>query len=144
METVINTKTRKAKVLIVDNDPVSNNTAESFLSKYYQTSSVHNGLDALRELKNNHYDAVLMNINLNNPAMDGIRTTRMIRYERKFRNLKIIAITCRSSAQEWFKKEGFDAHFKKPLIEEELVKEINTELELIFYPTCEGFSFSAN
>jgi CheY-like chemotaxis protein len=126
--------TRAPKVLIVDDDPICRLVATELLKGYCEIETVTNGHDALEAVEKETYDAVLMDINLNNPAMCGIRTMRMIKDNRKNRKLPIMAVTASSTAKEWFLKEGFDGHFQKPLIQQEIIEELIKKLKPLVAP----------
>lgn len=118
----------KVNILIVEDDPIHALIAESLLENYFNIQSVNNGHFALEIIEKQKFDIILMDINLNNPAMDGIKTMRNIRYNRKHRYTKIIAVTASSDARDWYLKLGFDGHYMKPLLEEGIVQEINKHL----------------
>lgn len=118
----------KHHILIVEDDAICGFLAETALKNHYKTTLVTNGHDALEAIEKEKFDVVLMDINLNNATMDGIKTMRTIRYNRKHRYTKILAVTASSDAKEWYLKQGFDGHYMKPLMEEGIVKEINAHL----------------
>jgi CheY-like chemotaxis protein len=134
MENTTATPTKAPKILIVDDDPMCRLIATELLKGYCEIVTVTNGHDALEAIERECYDAVLMDINLNNPAMCGIRTMRMIKDQRKNRKLPVMAVTASSGAKEWFLNEGFDAHFQKPLIQQEIVEEIKKKLKPLSVP----------
>ncbi|MCD6066685.1 MAG: putative sensor protein [Bacteroidetes bacterium] len=129
MEKDITTQTKQApKILIVDDDPICCFLAENLLKEYALVETVTNGHDALEAIEKSNFDFILMDINLNNSEMDGIRTMRMIRYHRKHKNIKILAVTAKSGAREWFLNEGFDGHYMKPLVHTGIIEEIKATL----------------
>ena len=119
----------KANILIVEDDKIHTYIAETHLKNHFHYRSVTTGYAALEAIEKEKFDVILMDINLNDETMDGIKTMRTIRYNRKHRHTKIIAVTAASDAREWFLKQGFDAHYLKPLYENEIVEEINKQLE---------------
>lgn len=123
----------KTNVLIVEDDPIHTFIAETHLKNNYNTHSVTSGHSALEAIETRKFDVILMDINLNDPAMDGIKTMRTIRYNRKHRHTKIIAVTSASDAREWFLKQGFDGHFMKPITEQGISEEINKHLEKLIF-----------
>jgi CheY-like chemotaxis protein len=119
------------KILLVDDEPLSNFVAGKFLEKHYEVKSVTNGYDALETLKNEHFDIVLLDINLGDEAMDGIKVMRLIRSCAHYKRVKIIAVTAHSSARDWYIAEGFNEFFMKPLVREgilPLLKDISEEI----------------
>ncbi|HWY11434.1 MAG TPA: response regulator [Bacteroidia bacterium] len=117
----------KSNILIVEDDAIHAFIAEAQLKEYYNTHWVDNGHEALKAIEKQKYEVILMDINLNDPAMDGIKTMRTIRFNRKHRHTKIIALTAASDAREWFIKQGFDGHYMKPITVQGLLEEINKE-----------------
>jgi len=121
-------ESRFKNVLIVEDDPICGFLAETVLKNYFNTIIVTNGYDALEWIEKQNFDVILMDINLNNPSMDGIKTMRTIKFNRKYKKIKILAVTASSGDKEWFLKQGFDGHCMKPLMEKEIVNEINKHL----------------
>lgn len=108
-------------VLVVEDDAICAFLAESILKKYYTITIVTNGFAALEVIKDQRFDVILMDINLNNAEMDGIKTMRTIRYNRKHNYIKIIAVTASANDKDWFLKLGFDGQFLKPVLEEKII-----------------------
>lgn len=115
-------------ILIVEDDAICGFLAETALKKHYKTTLVTNGHEALKAVEKEVFDMILMDINLNDATMDGIKTMRTIRFNRKHNHIKIIAVTASSDDKAWFLKQGFDGHYMKPLLEKEIVIEINRHL----------------
>lgn len=115
METFEN---KKGSILIVEDDAISTFIAETLLQNEFKTYSVNNGYDAIKCVDEQEFDIVLMDINLGDEKMDGIRTMRLIKQNRKHRYLKVYAITAYADHEDWFIKQGFDGLFLKPVNEE--------------------------
>lgn len=124
---MIATKTRN--ILIVDDDEFSIFLCETLFSRNFNITGVSNGYDALKILEEQKFDVVLMDINLGDMSMDGIRTMRMIRHNKKHNNLKIFAITAFSNDRNLYINQGFDDMFVKPLLEETLIEKISNAIE---------------
>lgn len=77
------------KILIVDDDRLLQNSLKNILSENYDTLIAGSGEEALRLLKKNAIDLVLLDIRL--PGMDGIETLREIRLIKQ--DLSIIMMT---------------------------------------------------
>lgn len=107
----------KARVLVVEDDPVNQQVIDLFLRKFHITPViVGNGEEAVRRATTETFDIVLMDCQL--PGMDGLEATRQIR--RKLaagRPVKIVALTA-STAQQFRDKclaAGMDDFLPKPI-----------------------------
>jgi CheY-like chemotaxis protein len=119
-----NLENKNLNILIVDDDEFSIFLSEALFKEHFNITGVRNGHDALEAVENNEFDLVLMDINLGDLNMDGIRTMRMMRNRRKSRALKIVAITAFANSKEFYVNHGFNDLFVKPLLEESHVKKI--------------------
>ena len=109
-----------AKVLVVDDIHTNLKVAEGLLSPYkMQVKLCKSGLEAIKEMKLNHYDLVLMDQMM--PEMDGIETVSYIRAledeNSYYKNVPIVALTADAvfGAQELLLKNGFDDFLSKPI-----------------------------
>jgi CheY-like chemotaxis protein len=123
----MNLKLRK-KILIVDDDENDGLIAESILQDYFSVTTVPNGHVALKAVEMMRYDAVLMDINLGDPRMDGIKTMHMIKENKQNKRIKVFAITAFSDARDWYIKQGFEDLILKPLDENTVINVINSKL----------------
>jgi len=123
--------TNAFNVLIVDDDPTCIFLAETHLKNHFKLHSVNNGHAALEAVEKTKYAVILMDINLKDPAMDGLKVMRTIRYNRKYRYTKIVAVTSSTDGGEWLIKQGFDGHYQKPLVEKEIVEEIHRQISSV-------------
>jgi PAS domain S-box-containing protein len=86
-----------------------------------------NGVQALELLKNHHYDAILMDVQM--PVMDGIEATKRIRQSKEiYNNIPIIAMTaCAISGdKERFLNVGMDAYIPKAIDIDEFLETLST------------------
>lgn len=93
-----------------------------------------NGADALDQLQRQHYDLVLMDIQM--PIMDGYQTTRKIRsMGGPFESIPIIAMTAHALEGDSNKslEAGMDYHVSKPFEPQELIS-----LILRFIENCDS------
>lgn len=115
-----------ASILIVDDDRVSVMIAEALLQKYFRIHSASSGQEALEIMEQHHIDIVLMDINLGNEVMDGFKTMKAIRQDKRYAHAKIFAVTaCSDNDKEWYLEQGFDDLYIKPIIKEEMLEVIN-------------------
>ena len=117
----------KKKILIVEDDEINMFILESLLKKEFSLSKAKNAGEALKLAEENRFDAVLMDINLGTDSIDGIEAMKRIRVMKKNRSTQIFAVTSYALPEdrERFLNEGFDAYFPKPLLKEDLVRQIN-------------------
>jgi two-component system sensor histidine kinase/response regulator len=90
---------RGARVLLVEDNKINQEVgigqledAEAFVDL------AENGEVALRMIRDTDYDAVLMDMQM--PVMDGIEATRILRSDRRFNQLPIIAMTANAMASD--------------------------------------------
>jgi len=83
---------KEAKVLLVEDNPMNQMIAETFLTKWNAKVTIaNNGLEALNKLKEETYNVILMDIQM--PIMDGYEATKQIRGTLGLKELPIIALT---------------------------------------------------
>lgn len=112
------------KILLVEDNEMNRLVATTLLENYgVQIEEVFNGAEAVRELKNNYYDLVLMDVQM--PVLNGLDATRIIRQDiNQF--VPIIALTANAIKGEAEKclKAGMNDYISKPFEEEELINAI--------------------
>jgi len=109
------------KILVAEDNPVNMRLTERVLSKLgYSPTKVLNGQDALLTLEQNHYDLVLMDVQM--PVMDGLETTRRIRAELEQQPV-IIAMTANAMQgdREICLHAGMDDYISKPIKLDEII-----------------------
>jgi len=114
--------TEKTHVLIVDDNAVNRMIARKLLIKRgFDAVEADSGLRAIELIKKEHYDAVLMDIDM--PHMDGIEATRQIRQLTQ-KHIPIIAMTAHTMQgdREKFINAGMDDYIAKPFIHDELIQ----------------------
>ena len=108
------------RVLIVEDNKLNQKIAAFALEKLGAAShAVFNGREAIEELGNQKYDAILMDVQM--PEMDGIEATLYIRKEMKL-NIPIIGLTANNlfGEEENCIEAGMDACVSKPFNSEQL------------------------
>ncbi|MGZ3882658.1 MAG: response regulator [Bacteroidia bacterium] len=121
-------ETPQQHILIVEDDRLSAFLAEKNLEGHFKTTVVTNGHSALEAVEQTKFDAILMDINLGDEMMDGLRTMRMIKQHIRHEKMKIFAITSVSDAREWYIKQGFEDLIMKPINEEKIRNIIKSKL----------------
>jgi len=108
---------RGARVLLVEDDVINQEVACGLLeSKGLKVDIAHNGREAIEHLNSEQsFDAVLMDIQM--AEMDGYETTRVLRKDKKFDSLPIIAMTAHAMAEEkqTCADVGMNDHVSKPI-----------------------------
>ncbi|MEL7640351.1 MAG: GAF domain-containing protein [Solidesulfovibrio sp.] len=117
----------KLKILIAEDDPINQLATSNFIKKIGHFSKcVNDGKEAIEILKSEHFDLILMDIQM--PNLDGVETTLAIRSSNEnFSKIPIIAITAHAMAgdREYFLRSGMNGYLSKPLIIEDLNNVIN-------------------
>ncbi|MDH5218541.1 MAG: response regulator, partial [Gammaproteobacteria bacterium] len=114
--------TKKTHILVVDDNAVNRMIARKLLNKRgFDADEAESGLRAIELIENEHYDAVLMDIDM--PQMDGIEATRKIR-QLTHSHIPIIAMTAHTMQgdRERFIDAGMDDYIAKPFIHDELIE----------------------
>jgi len=90
---------RNRRILLVENNLFNQQVAAEFLENAGATVCVaQNGREALDLLRHDHFDCVLMDIQM--PVMDGFETTRLIRANPALDGMPVIAMTANASADD--------------------------------------------
>ena len=114
-------RSRRARVLLVEDNPVNQLVAKGMLGKLgCEVLLANHGGEALTLLETQTVDLILMDCNM--PVMDGYETTRQIRHKSEFAELPIIALTANalSDERERCRAAGMDDYLAKPFRKDEL------------------------
>ncbi len=110
-----------AKVLLVEDNDINMELAVDILQKHnIHVTTAINGRLALDVLARDTFDGVLMDCQM--PVMDGYEATRLIRSEKKYEGLPVLAMTANAMAgdKEKVLAVGMNDHIPKPLQRAEL------------------------
>jgi CheY-like chemotaxis protein len=116
-------------ILCVDDEPANHKLLENILvPRGYEVVSVASGEDALRKIKTQAIDLVLMDLML--PGMDGLQVSRKIKDNKKARNIPIIMLTAHSGVESFIRSLSNEvfAYLHKPFETEELVRIVRAAL----------------
>ncbi len=120
-----------AQILIVEDNAAHQLVTAMFMTELgCHAHVVDDGAAAIDEVQSNHYDIVLMDLNL--PDIDGFDTARQIRaLGGNYKNLPIIAVSANnfSANREKCLAAGIDDFVSKPVDRRALLAAINN-----FYP----------
>jgi CheY-like chemotaxis protein len=110
-----------ANVLLVEDNEINQQVAQEILeSAGLKVTLANDGQEAVKAVKENNYDAVLMDVQM--PVMDGYTATRQIRKEKRLKDLPIIAMTAHAMAGDEDKslEAGMNGHVTKPIDPDQL------------------------
>ncbi|MBF0194922.1 MAG: response regulator [Magnetococcales bacterium] len=110
-----------AKILVVEDNIINQEVARGLLEQVgLVVEFANSGMDAIKAVKQNQYEAVLMDIQMH--GLDGYQTTQCIRSDNKFNKLPIIAMTANAMPQDQKKciAAGMNDHIAKPISPEQL------------------------
>ncbi|HSJ68122.1 MAG TPA: response regulator [Anditalea sp.] len=116
------------KVLIVDDNALNRKVFENIIRHNYLFDTAENGLIALDKLRTDHFDVILMDIQM--PKLDGISTLKAIK-EEGLSSSPIIAVSAYSdqSDRDYFLATGFDEFIAKPIKPKHLLETIELQLQ---------------
>jgi CheY-like chemotaxis protein len=110
-----------ARVLLVEDNEINRQVAKEILiGAGLEVFLANDGQEAVDAVGKEHYDAVLMDIQM--PVMDGYLATEAIRSDPRYKDLPIIAMTAHAMAGDREKclAAGMNDHVTKPIDPEQL------------------------
>lgn len=119
-------------VLLVEDNAINQEVAQAILQAAdIEVDIAGNGQEALECVRNNHYDAVLIDIQM--PVMDGITATRLLRENPQLQDLPIIAMTAHAmtSDKEKALNAGMNDYVTKPIDPEILYATLRRWLPMV-------------
>ncbi len=128
-------KTKKPKLLIVEDNPELQDYISFILSEHYAVSTADNGKEALKLLKGKTQDVPplqpdLIISDLMMPIMDGFQLLSALKSNDTTRHLPVIMLTARAELKDKLHalRIGVDDYIVKPFDEEELLARIQNLL----------------
>ncbi|WP_060508800.1 response regulator [Pseudomonas sp. NBRC 111124] len=112
----------RARILLVEDNPVNQLVAKGMLAKLgCQVQVATQGVEALEWLERESFDMVLMDCNM--PVMDGYEASRRIRQSGRWPELPIVALTANAMPEERerCRAAGMSDYLAKPFRREELL-----------------------
>ncbi|MCP3874911.1 MAG: response regulator [Desulfobacteraceae bacterium] len=126
--TIAEQKKQHLRILLAEDNIINQKVASLMIKKMgYCADIAANGNEAVKALKNNSYDIILMDIQM--PEMDGYEATKMIRnLDDNNKNIPIIAMTANAMKGDREKclAAGMDDYITKPIDAEILYESIHT------------------
>lgn len=128
---MINSKLGKRSILVAEDIDLNQLIVKHIIESWgCEVAIAENGIRAVRMIAGNHYDLVLMDIQM--PEMDGIQATLQIRSlpDKQKANIPIIAFTAHSLKEDSGKylAAGMNDYLSKPFCEEKLYDMISKYL----------------
>ncbi|WP_313801517.1 ATP-binding protein [Cytobacillus sp.] len=123
----------KAKILVVDDDPINLNVIKQILeAEDYEITAATSAYQVMAELKNKLYDLVISDVMM--PQISGYELTRMIRERFSISELPVLLLTARVRSEDILAgfQSGANDYVMKPVDASELKARVRalTELKL--------------
>jgi two-component system sensor histidine kinase/response regulator len=114
---------QQRNVLLVEDNPVNQCVALRLLIRRgHRVTLANNGLAALSAMEKDHFDVVLMDVQM--PEMDGLEATARIRERERLtgEHVYVIAMTAHAMKgdRERYLESGMDAYLPKPIAQQDL------------------------
>lgn len=119
---LLTTTEGRARILLVEDNPVNQLVAKGMLAKLgCQVEVATQGVEALEWLEREDFELVLMDCNM--PVMDGYEASRRIRQSGRWPELPIVALTANAMPEERerCRAAGMSDYLAKPFRREELL-----------------------
>jgi CheY-like chemotaxis protein len=89
----------KKQILIVDDDPLVVKILKEPLERIgYDVDVASHGLEALKKVKERQPDLIILDILM--PLLDGFKTARLLKFDKRYRDIPIIVLTSRATEGE--------------------------------------------
>jgi CheY-like chemotaxis protein len=87
------------QILVVDDDPLIARLLKEPLEKAgYSVKVASHGLEALQTVKDRRPDLIILDILM--PMLDGFKTARLLKFDKRFKDIPIIVLTSRATEGE--------------------------------------------
>lgn len=123
----------KSTIMVVDDVEENRKLVQAVLKDYQiELIMAENGEEAIKKLHTVSIDLILMDLRM--PKMNGYEATTIIKNDKKFKNIPIIALTASVMGKDLEKvsKYGFDGYLRKPVIVCDLIEEMGKYLKYHF------------
>ncbi|MBF0369830.1 MAG: response regulator [Magnetococcales bacterium] len=120
----------RLKILIVDDMPANIQVLNNVLGSRFKVHFATNGADALKQVKNNKPDLILLDIIM--PDMDGYAVCRLLKENPETREIPVIFVTARNEVGD--ETRGFELgavdYITKPISPPVVLARVRTHLRL--------------
>lgn len=115
-----------SSVLIVEDDNISLFVLMKMLENDFWVYSASDSEEALKVVNQQDIDLILMDINLGEDSIDGIKLMKAIRQQEPYKSVPVFAITSYAMVEDQanFLAEGFDDFLPKPVKKNDLYSAI--------------------
>lgn len=122
-------KTKKKKVLIIDDNDDTLDLMEIFLYKEYEIITAHNGFDGINNAREDPPDCIITDIMM--PVMNGIKFFNNLKKNKKVAHIPVIAITSfiKKMSTKSLLNIGFSDVISKPLNLNKVKKKVQKVME---------------
>jgi diguanylate cyclase (GGDEF)-like protein len=123
----------KNKILIIDDDPFSNQILKQYLEELYLVETAASGNEGFNKLTSFSPDLIILDIML--PDINGYQVCKKIREKYQDELIKILLISGRTTIEDRVTgyKAGANDFIVKPLDGDELLAKVRVYLKLIYY-----------
>ena len=122
--TIVNAdrKESEIRILLVEDNPLNIEVVQRFLSKTGHVKAVRDGKGALKIASEEHFDLLLIDINLGS-GIDGTEVLRQLRLQEQYKNTPAVALTGYASDtnKREFLAKGFTGYLAKPFEKKVLI-----------------------
>jgi CheY-like chemotaxis protein len=120
---------RRLSILLAEDNPMNQKLATRLLEKRgHKITTVANGREAVEAVNQNHFDLVLMDVQM--PEMDGWKATQAIRHKEEVTggHIPILALTAHAMKEyeERCYQAGMDGFLTKPLLPQQLYEAVES------------------
>ena len=92
-------KNGKKNILVVDDDPLVVKILREPLERAgYNVNVASHGLEALKKVKERKPDLIILDILM--PLLDGFKVARLLKFDKRFKDIPIIVLTSRATEGE--------------------------------------------
>lgn len=120
----------KKRILAIDDSAIALKQLQNILEKRFDFVGVGSGFEGLKRLDAEHFDLVLLDIEM--PMMDGFATLDSMKQRESLKDLPVIILTSSRHKNDVVKgiTSGVHGYIVKPAESEQLITKIETVLGL--------------
>jgi CheY-like chemotaxis protein len=118
------------KILYIEDDEIAVKYVATVTKGLYSVDAAKDSDEALKMVKQNKYEIILMDINLRR-GMDGLELTKVIRKMEDYKSTPIVAITAFAMGREKeeFLSKGMTHYLSKPFVKNQLLNLLESTLD---------------